>query len=162
MKVIFKLSAVFALAALIAACGKAETGGSANKVGASESASPMPGNRDNFAMIVRGGQLFSENCAQCHGDLAQGHARWQQPDASGKFPAPPLDGSGHAWHHPTKALVRTIKYGTQTMGGSMPAWKDRLSDEDISAIIQWFQSRWPDEIYRNWQARDEQAQASNN
>jgi len=112
-----------------------------------------PGKRGEFAMIVRGGQLFSENCAQCHGDLAQGHPQWQQPDASGKYPAPPLDGSGHAWHHPTTALVRTIKFGTLAIGGGMPAWKDKLSDEDIGAIIQWFQSRWPEEIYQEWQTR---------
>jgi len=162
MKIIFKLSIAFALVALLAACGKAETGGSVSKVGASEPANPMPGKRGEFAMIVRGGQLFRENCAQCHGDLAQGHPQWQRPDASGKYPAPPLDGSGHAWHHPMKGLVRTIKYGTQAMGGSMPAWKDKLSDEDTSAIIQWFQSRWPEEIYQDWQARDLQVRAANN
>lgn len=160
MKNVFKISAVFALAALLVACGKTETGSSASKVDAPGRASSAPDKRGDFATIVRGGQLFSENCARCHGELAQGHPQWRQPDASGRYPAPPLDGSGHAWHHPTMALVRTIKFGTQSLGGSMPAWKDKLSDEDISAVIQWFQSRWPEEIYRDWKTRDQQAQAA--
>jgi mono/diheme cytochrome c family protein len=36
----------------------------------------------------------------------------------------------------------------------MPAWKDRLSDQQIEDIIAWFQSRWPDEQYVAWQDID--------
>ena len=36
----------------------------------------------------------------------------------------------------------------------MPAWKDKLSDEDIDAVIAWMQSVWPEEIYRAWLALD--------
>jgi mono/diheme cytochrome c family protein len=71
-------------------------------------------------------------------------------DANGKFPPPPLNGSAHAWHHPQQVLVDTIKNGTAKLGGNMPAWKGKLSEQDIRAIIAWFQSKWSDEIYAAW------------
>lgn len=118
------------------------------------------GNRGHdFATVMRGGKLFQENCAQCHGQLAQGAPQWQKPDAAGKYPAPPLDGSGHAWHHPNDALIKTIRDGTVTLGGSMPPWKEKLSDRDIEAIIAWFQARWPEEIYQSWRQMDEKVRA---
>lgn len=152
MNIVTRVAVVFALVVLLAACDDSPSANSASGSSTASSGS-MPAKRGEFAMIVRGGQLFSENCATCHGDLAQGAANWRAPGPNGKYPAPPLDGSGHAWHHPTTALVRTIKFGTLAIGGGMPAWKDKLSDEDIGAIIQWFQSRWPEEIYQEWQTR---------
>lgn len=110
--------------------------------------------------VQRGRQLFLQNCTVCHGVNAQGAPNWSQPDANGKYPAPPLNGTGHAWHHPKQALISTIKYGTARMGGSMPAWKDKLSDQDINDIIAWFQSQWPDELYAAWQRTDLAAQQS--
>ena len=110
--------------------------------------------QQDFATITRGAKLFQENCASCHGDKGQGHPTWQQPGADGKYFAPPLNGTGHAWHHPAAALKQTIKQGTLARGGSMPAWGEKLSDAEIDAIIAWFQSQWPDEIYAAWQRMD--------
>lgn len=112
------------------------------------------------AQLQRGYQLFSQNCATCHGSHAEGAPNWSQPDASGKYPAPPLNGTGHAWHHPQQALINTIKHGTTMLGGSMPAWQGKLSDQDIHDIIAWFQSQWPDELYAAWQHTDQAAQQS--
>jgi mono/diheme cytochrome c family protein len=36
----------------------------------------------------------------------------------------------------------------------MPPWGGQLSDEDMEAIIAWFQSLWPDEIYDTWAQMD--------
>ncbi|MDO8595640.1 MAG: cytochrome c, partial [Sulfuricaulis sp.] len=105
----------------------------------------------------RGAKLYQENCATCHGAQAEGAPNWQKPGADGKHPAPPLNGSGHAWHHPLAVLKMTIKRGTMPMGGSMPAWGEKISDKDIEAIIVWIQSRWPDELYQSWLAMDEKA-----
>ena len=109
------------------------------------------------ATIQRGLQLYRSNCASCHGSEGQGAPNWQQVGPDGKWPAPPLNGTGHAWHHPQKALVRTIKQGTQGIGGNMPAWGSKLSDSEIDAIIVWFQSRWPDELYQAWARMDAQS-----
>ncbi len=32
----------------------------------------------------------------------------------------------------------------------MPPFNDKLSSDEIDAVIAWFQSLWPDEIYRVW------------
>lgn len=110
------------------------------------------------AQIRRGHTLFVQNCAVCHGSNAEGAPNWSQPDTNGKYPAPPLNGTGHAWHHPKRALMTTIKFGTARLGGSMPAWKDKLSDQDINDVIAWFQSQWPDELYAAWQRMDQKSQ----
>ncbi|UCH54120.1 MAG: cytochrome c [Pseudomonadota bacterium] len=118
-------------------------------------ASPNRGH--NFSTVTRGAKLFQENCAACHGAQAEGAPNWQKPGADGKYPAPPLNGTAHAWHHPHSVLVRTIKDGTAKLGGSMPAWRDKLGDADIDAIIAWFQSMWPDELYANWKRMDDES-----
>lgn len=104
--------------------------------------------------LARGKQVFNQNCASCHGDRAQGAPDWQKPGPDGKYPAPPLDGSAHAWHHPRAALTKVIKQGTTKIGGNMPAWEGKLSDADIDAVIAYFQSLWPDEIYAAWERID--------
>lgn len=111
------------------------------------------------ARMARGAEIYKQHCASCHGAMAQGASNWQRPGADGKYPAPPLDGSGHAWHHPRVALKKTIRDGTLGLGGSMPAWGNKLSEDDIEAVIVWFQSRWPEEIYRNWLAMEQKARS---
>lgn len=104
--------------------------------------------------LARGKQVFRQNCASCHGERAQGAPNWQKPGPDGKYPAPPLDGSAHAWHHPRAGLVQVIEQGTQMIGGNMPAWQGKLSDADIDAVILYFQSLWADEIYTAWRDID--------
>jgi len=103
---------------------------------------------------MQGGKLFRENCARCHGDLAQGDPNWRQPDTKGKYPPPPLNGKGHAWHHPTEGLKQTIRLGTMSRGGGMPPWGDKLTDKEIDSILGWLQSRWSDEVYQEWETRN--------
>ena len=116
-----------------------------------------PVRKMDFTQISRGGKLYQQNCAVCHGKQAEGAPNWQQMDANGKFPPPPLNGSAHAWHHPKSVLVDTIKNGTAKLGGNMPAWKDKLSNEQINDIIAWFQSKWSDDIYSAWYEMDQRS-----
>jgi mono/diheme cytochrome c family protein len=109
------------------------------------------------AVVERGRVLFAQHCASCHGDHAQGAPNWHRPDASGKWPPPPLNGTGHAWHHPRAALVRTIRQGTAATGGNMPAWGGRLPNDDIDAILAWIQQQWPEELYAAWWRMDRQS-----
>jgi len=112
----------------------------------------------DFLQMKRGGQLFQQHCAACHGKQAEGTANWQKPGPDGKAPPPPLNGSAHAWHHPTRVLIDVIKNGTQRIGGNMPAWKDKLTDAQIRDIIAWFQAKWSDEIYAAWYRNNQQSE----
>lgn len=104
---------------------------------------------------LRAGQaLYEQNCASCHGSNGQGITEdWQKRDADGNYPPPPLNGTAHTWHHPAGDLLRIVKEGTSALGGNMPGWQDRLTDNEILLIINWITSLWPDEIYELWLAR---------
>lgn len=120
---------------------------------------PPPSRRTaDMAQIVRGGRVFQENCAACHGARAQGAQNWQRAGPDGKYPAPPLNGTGHAWHHPSKVLRHVIRNGTAAQGGSMPGWKDALTDHEIDDVIAWFQSKWPSDVYAAWHRRERESQ----
>lgn len=98
-----------------------------------------------------GKQLFTTYCASCHGMRARGIVEdWKQQNPDGSFPPPPLDGSAHAWHHPMSVLVRQINEGGLKLGGTMPAFGDTLSEEEIIATIAYFQSFWDKKTYDRW------------
>ena len=98
----------------------------------------------------QGARLYQLNCAECHGKNAEGAKDWRTPDANGKNQPPPLNGAGHSWHHSPKALAMVIRNGTAKIGGNMPAWKDKLSNGEISLILSWITTQWSDEIYTAW------------
>ena len=111
----------------------------------------------NPEQLARGAMLFKQSCASCHGAQAQGALNWQKRGADGKFPAPPLNGTGHTWHHPMSALKYTIKNGTGTIGGNMPAFADKLNDLQIEDILIFLQEKWPTPLYESWYRTDERA-----
>lgn len=105
--------------------------------------------------VARGQVLFQQHCAECHKADASGSPNWKEADAQGQFPPPPLNGTAHAWHHPLELLRRVVRLGGIPAGGSMPAFKDKLSATEIDDILAWVQSHWPDKIYRTWQKIDQ-------
>jgi mono/diheme cytochrome c family protein len=102
------------------------------------------------AVLAAGKATYLKHCAQCHGQQAEGHAQWRQPGSDGKYPPPPLNGSGHAWHHSREVLRNVIKNGSPQGKGNMPAWKDTLTDQQIEQVIDYFQSLWSDPVYAAW------------
>ncbi len=99
-----------------------------------------------------GDRVFSANCAHCHGGLGQGLVEdWKTPNPDGQFPAPPLNGTAHTWHHSKEVLIETINNGGIPFGGSMPAFKNVLTEEEKEAVIAFIQNLWDDEIYRKWE-----------
>jgi mono/diheme cytochrome c family protein len=111
------------------------------------------------ARVTRGAEVYRANCATCHGERAQGVPHWAKKGPDGKFPPPPLDAQGHAWHHPMSWLVMTVKEGSVKKGGGMPAWAGVLKDEDIEAVLAYVQSLWPKETYKSWKFMDDKARA---
>ncbi|WP_303907840.1 c-type cytochrome [Thiohalomonas denitrificans] len=139
--------AMVSLALLLSACGS-ETETTPSSASGEIAAAPA---RDiDFSRVVRGGKLYQQNCSSCHGAGGEGAPDWRERDPQGSFPAPPLNGTGHTWHHPRRMLQHVIRNGGPP-GGQMPAWKGQLSDDDINSIIDWVQSRWTDEVYAAWQ-----------
>ncbi|MBU1690676.1 MAG: cytochrome c [Gammaproteobacteria bacterium] len=120
------------------------------------SARPTVGFHD-AARLRRGQRVFQQNCAVCHGRLAEGHPDWRKLGMDGKFPPPPLNGTGHDWHHPKAALVQVIKNGSPGGKGNMPAWQGKLSDQEIEGVIAWFQSLWPPEVRTVWARIDRES-----
>lgn len=98
------------------------------------------------ARLKRGQRVFQQNCAVCHGRLAEGHPDWRKLGMDGKCPPPPLNGTGHDWHHPKAVLVQIIKNGSPDGKGNMPAWQGKLSDQEIENVIAWIQSSRPPEV----------------
>lgn len=122
--------------------------------GCSDNPQSIEGRWYSQAQIDDGAAIFKTHCASCHGGTAQGLAGdWRKPLADGSYPPPPLNGSAHTWHHPLKGLKRTIRIGGVPLGGTMPPFKDKLTDEEIESVLAYVQNIWSDKIYSAWKER---------
>lgn len=110
------------------------------------------------AQIARGSAIFEKNCAECHGANGKGQpGDWRIRDADGKYPPPPLDDSAHAWHHPTTVLMEAIRDGSPGGEGNMPAWKGKLSEQEMQDTVVYIKSLWTDPVYRLWLKLEQQS-----
>ena len=97
--------------------------------------------------IESGRATYQINCAQCHGANAEGQPYWLQRNPDGTLKAPPHDATGHTWHHSAGLLFRIVQdggkiYETPGFKSNMPAFGDRLSSDEIRAVITYFKSLW--------------------
>lgn len=67
-----------------------------------------------------GAKIYKENCAECHGAKGAGTKK-----------GIPLI-SGHALHHSEAEYIEQVTNGE---GKKMPAFKDKLSDEEIAEVV---------------------------
>jgi len=102
--------------------------------------------------IATGQELYAIHCASCHGSELQGEADWQTQNEDGTFRAPPHDASGHTWHHSDAVLLETIRLGgarlPDNIGGTsqMPAFDEVLSEQQMTAILTYIKSTWPEDL----------------
>ncbi|AHE97537.1 cytochrome C [Thioalkalivibrio paradoxus ARh 1] len=94
--------------------------------------------------------MYARYCASCHGGQAEGAEEWRRRLPDGRWRPPPLNGTGHTWHHPLWQLRQQIRHGSDAEHGDMPPFADVLTDAEIDVVIAWFQSHWPDRIYAAW------------
>lgn len=100
--------------------------------------------------IETGRRLYAETCAACHGASLEGQANWRKRLPNGRMPAPPHDASGHTWHHSDEVLFRITRDGPaaypEGYQTDMLAFGQRLTDQEILAILAFIKSTWPPEI----------------
>jgi mono/diheme cytochrome c family protein len=110
---------------------------------------PLPTlNSDEIAL---GQKVYAESCSECHGANLEGEPNWQQQNEDSSFRSPPHNSTGHTWHHGDKVLIDSIVLGGARLpdgiGGSsnMPAFGDILTEEEITAVLTYIKSTWPED-----------------
>ena len=92
-----------------------------------------------------------------HQSNLSGQVGWKDKvDADGHRLAPPLNGTGHTWHHDDKTLFYIIKYGLAKLvpkyEGKMMGFGDKLNDKEIKSVLAYVKSFWSNEYY-NYQKK---------
>jgi mono/diheme cytochrome c family protein len=91
--------------------------------------------QDDQAALKGGESLYTANCQSCHGG---------REGKGGADIAPPHNETGHTWHHPDAQLKEWILNG-KTGQGRMPPFKDKLSEEEVNAILAYIKTWWTEE-----------------
>ena len=86
-----------------------------------------------------GKAVFAAKCAACH-----------QANGAGGGPYPPLAANADVTSADTANLILSVLNGRsgpiqvngKTYSGTMPAWKDQLSNDDIAAVLTYVRSAW--------------------
>lgn len=92
--------------------------------------------------FARGEELYEANCASCHGGATGGDIADIPPRHNAE---------GHTWHHPDCELIEIVQDGMPRRPGlpddapTMPAFGDRLEEEDIQAILAHIKTWWDDD-----------------
>lgn len=117
--------------------------------------------------LARGAEVYAAQCASCHGADLEGAENWRQPDADGRYPAPPHDRTGHTWHHDDATLYDYValggagvlaKSGVEYDSG-MPAYEDILTEDEIRDVLAFIKDSWPE---RERRAQAERTAAASN
>ena len=110
-----------------------------------------PITRDSKIAIARGELLYNQYCASCHMPNLSGAKNWKGKDKDGHNLPPPLNGSGHTWHHSDELLHNIIKHGfinlVKNYKGKMVGFGDKMNDKEIDSVLSYIKSHWKDEIY---------------
>lgn len=114
--------------------------------------------------VKQGWIVYVRACAKCHGDDLHGEfgsATAEIAEAAGEIDgpetsearavAPAHDASGTTWRHSDQTLFEIIKFGAAAdveakLSRRMPAFKDKLTDDEIHATIALIKSTWPPQI----------------
>ncbi len=110
------------------------------------------------AQIATGARVYEQHCAACHGAKLEGQPNWRERLPNGRLPAPPHDESGHTWHHADELLFAITKHGMVApyappgYESDMPGFGDRLTDEEIRAVLAFIASHWTSRQVRDARA----------
>ena len=122
-------------------------------VGNSNAHNHFPITIESKLMIAKGKIAYENNCVSCHMINLAGAENWKGLDEDGHRKAPPLNGTGHTWHHDDKTLHSIIKYGLAKLvdgyEGKMMGFEENLSDKDIDSVLAYIKSYWSKEKYEH-------------
>lgn len=127
-----KLALVLALVLLASACGEAarDTNSTTSTAGSPAAAVPTTTPDELASARIH----FQKNCVNCHGAKGEGGPK----EVEGKrFRVPNLR-EGHALKHTDEKFVVQITEGDE----EMPAFKDKLSQEDIKGLVQFIRKEF--------------------
>jgi len=82
-------------------------------------------------LFQQGQKVFEENCADCH--------RLNGEGLPGTFPA--HNGNPFVVGDPAP-VITTVLNGRKGQLGQMPAWKDKLSDQEVAAVVTYIRQAW--------------------
>ncbi len=88
----------------------------------------------NQALVTRGKEVYTTYCLSCHGAELRGDG----PAGTGMQPPPADFFAPHAQVHSDSDLVYWVKNGKQ--GTGMPAFGDKLSNDDVRAVLTYIKS----------------------
>lgn len=106
------------------------------------SGAARPNLNEGAAEVRLGAAIYNAQCLRCHGG---------RDGTGGIAGTPPHTDEGHTWHHSDLRLTAVVMRG----GGArqeMPAFGDRLSAEEVRAVLAYLKTWWGDE-QREYQAR---------
>ena len=124
------------------------------------------GDPSDVEQVKRGWQVYARACAKCHGEDLDGEfgpATAEIAEVNQKLQAekvdqvvmvaPAHDASGRTWRHADQILFKIIKYGEaadteKKVASRMPAFRDKLTDNEIWMTIALIKSSWPPEILK--------------
>ncbi|MBM4273217.1 MAG: cytochrome c [Deltaproteobacteria bacterium] len=82
-------------------------------------------------LATQGKKVYEENCAPCHRSNGEG--------LPVKFPA--LHKNPYVLGDP-RPVIATVLNGRKGEMGTMPAWKDKLDDGQIAAVVSYVRNAW--------------------
>lgn len=135
------------IAAIASGCGSPTSSGSSSSSVAAPAAAPISWTHfdvgdvpaPNAEMLVRGGQVYADNCSACHGENGDGAGL-----CSAFLSPAPRDFTTGVFRFKTtpggqmptdQDLFRTVSLGLHSTG--MPPWKFILSEDDRWAVVQY-------------------------
>ena len=105
---------------------------------------PVPGSINvlgtpaSRGLIEQGAALYVGNCQVCHGGATGGKLR--------DIP-PPHNAKGHTWDHADQQIIEMTLNGISFSleKQRMPAFKDKLSEDDVKAILAYIKTWWTED-----------------
>ena len=91
----------------------------------------LSGHEVDQAMVARGKQIFSTNCAVCHGQDARGQEAMGSANLTDSIWTIANVPGADDIEEKKDAVIRLVRNGVSRQ---MPAWKDRLSDTEIKIL----------------------------